>query len=56
MQRSWRALGAVLVARARYLGAYLEDPPRVGLRPEPVTLMQSIGLPLRDIPEVAAIL
>jgi len=48
-----RAFGAVLVARARYLGAYLEDPPRVGLTPEPVTLMQSIGVPLRDIPEVA---
>ncbi|HEX5210281.1 MAG TPA: FAD-dependent monooxygenase [Pseudolabrys sp.] len=51
-----RAFGAALVARARYLGAYLEDPPRAGLDPDPVTLMQAIGMPLRDIPEVAATL
>jgi len=51
-----RAFGAALVARARYLGAYLEDPPRVGLASEPATLMQAIGVPLRDIPEVAAVL
>ena len=51
-----RALGAALVARARYLGAYLEDPPRAGLKADPVTLMQAIGAPLRDIPEVAATL
>jgi len=54
--RQARAFGAALVARARYLGAYLEDPPRAGLAPEPVTLMQAIGVPLRDIPEVAATL
>jgi 2-polyprenyl-6-methoxyphenol hydroxylase-like FAD-dependent oxidoreductase len=51
-----RAFGSALVARARYLGAYLEDPPRAGLDPDPVTLMQAIGVPLRDIPEVAATL
>jgi 2-polyprenyl-6-methoxyphenol hydroxylase-like FAD-dependent oxidoreductase len=51
-----RAFGSALVARARHLGAYLEDPPRVGLEPDPVTLMQAIGVPLRDIPEVAATL
>ena len=54
--RQARAFGAALVARARYLGAYLEDPPRAGIAPEPVTLMQAIGVPLRDIPEVAAAL
>ena len=51
-----RAFGTALVARARCLGAYLEDPPRVGLKADPVTLMQAIGVPLRDIPEVAATL
>ena len=51
-----RAFGSALVARARFLGAYLEDPPRAGLTPDPVTLMQAIGVPLRDIPEVAATL
>jgi 2-polyprenyl-6-methoxyphenol hydroxylase-like FAD-dependent oxidoreductase len=51
-----RGFGAELVARARYLGAYLEDPPRAGLTPDPVTLMQAIGVPLREIPEVAATL
>ncbi len=47
------AFGAALVARARFLGAYLEDPPRAGLKPEPVPLMQAIGAPLREIPELA---
>ena len=51
-----RAFGSALVARARFLGAYLEDPPRAGLKADPVTLMQAIGAPLRDIPEVAATL
>ena len=50
------AFGSALVARARFLGAYLEDPPRAGLKADPVTLMQAIGAPLRDIPEVAATL
>lgn len=49
-----RSFGTALVARARFLGAYLEDPPRAGLKSDPVTLMQAIGAPLRDIPEVAA--
>ena len=49
-----RSFGSALVARARFLGAYLEDPPRAGLKPDPVTLMQAIGAALRDIPEVAA--
>ncbi|MGH6726421.1 MAG: FAD-dependent monooxygenase [Pseudolabrys sp.] len=48
-----RTFGAALVARARYLGAYLEDPPRAGLKPDPLPLMQAIGAPLREIPEVA---
>ena len=48
-----RAFGSALVTRARFLGAYLEDPPRAGLKADPVTLMQAIGVPLRDIPEVA---
>ena len=51
-----RAFGSALVARARFLGAYLEDPPRAGLKADPVTLMQAIGVPLRDIPEVAGTL
>ena len=42
-----------LVARARYLGAYLEDPPRAGLSPDPMPMMQAIGAPLREIPELA---
>lgn len=48
-----RSFGSALVARARFLGAYLEDPPRVGLKPDPVAVMQAIGAPLRDIPELA---
>ena len=49
-----RAFGAALVARARYLGAYLEDPPRAGLSPDDsLTMMQAIGAPLREIPELA---
>lgn len=50
------AFRAALVVRARHPGAYLEDPPRVGLAPEAVTLMQAIGVPPCDIPEVAATL
>ena len=49
-----RAFGSALVTRGRYLGAYLEDPPRAGLSPDdPLTMMQAIGAPLRDIPELA---
>jgi 2-polyprenyl-6-methoxyphenol hydroxylase-like FAD-dependent oxidoreductase len=48
-----RAFGSALVARARFLGAYLEDPPRVGLKPDPLPMMQAIGAPLREIPELA---
>ena len=51
-----RAFGSALVARARFLGAYLEDPPRAGLKPDPVAVMQAVGAPLGDIPEVAATL
>ena len=47
-----RAFGAALVARGRYLGAYLEDPPRAGLAPDPLPMMQAIGAPLREIPEL----
>jgi 2-polyprenyl-6-methoxyphenol hydroxylase-like FAD-dependent oxidoreductase len=49
-----RRFGSALVARARFLGAYLEDPPRAGLTPDPLAVMQAIGAPLRDIPELAA--
>lgn len=55
-ERRALAFGSAMVARARYLGAYLEDPPRVGLAPDPVPVMRSIGAPLRDIPELAGIL
>jgi 2-polyprenyl-6-methoxyphenol hydroxylase-like FAD-dependent oxidoreductase len=48
-----RAFGSALVARARYLGAYLEDPPRAGLKPDPYPVMQAIGAPLLDILELA---
>jgi 2-polyprenyl-6-methoxyphenol hydroxylase-like FAD-dependent oxidoreductase len=48
--------GAGLVARARYLGAFLEDPPRAGLKPDPLPLMQAIGAPLREIPELAGLI
>jgi 2-polyprenyl-6-methoxyphenol hydroxylase-like FAD-dependent oxidoreductase len=51
-----RKFGAALVARGRDIGAYLEDAPRAGLRPDPIPLMQAIGAPLREIPEVAATL
>ena len=50
-----RGFGAAMVARARFLGAHLEDPPRVGLKLDPLTVMQAIGAPLRDIPELAAL-
>jgi 2-polyprenyl-6-methoxyphenol hydroxylase-like FAD-dependent oxidoreductase len=49
------AFGAAMVARARFLGAHLEDPPRFGLKLDPLTVMQAIGAPLRDIPELAAL-
>jgi 2-polyprenyl-6-methoxyphenol hydroxylase-like FAD-dependent oxidoreductase len=48
-----RRFGVAIVARARYLGAFLEDPPREGLAPDPLTVMQAIGAPLREIPELA---
>jgi 2-polyprenyl-6-methoxyphenol hydroxylase-like FAD-dependent oxidoreductase len=48
-----KSFGSAMVARARFLGAYLESPPRVGLTPEPIAVMQAIGAPLRDIPELA---
>ncbi len=51
-----RRFGSALVARARFLGAYLEDPPRAGLTPDPLAVMQAISAPLREIPELAAAL
>ncbi|MGB7257835.1 MAG: FAD-dependent monooxygenase [Pseudolabrys sp.] len=48
-----RSFGSALVERSRYLGAYLEDPPRAGLASDPIAMMQAIGAPLRDIPELA---
>jgi 2-polyprenyl-6-methoxyphenol hydroxylase-like FAD-dependent oxidoreductase len=50
-----RAFGTALVARARYLGAHLEEAPRAGLKLDPMTVMQAIGAPLRDIPELAGL-
>jgi 2-polyprenyl-6-methoxyphenol hydroxylase-like FAD-dependent oxidoreductase len=50
-----KSFGSAMVARARFLGAYLESPPRVGLTPDPIPVMQAIGAPLRDIPELAGI-
>jgi 2-polyprenyl-6-methoxyphenol hydroxylase-like FAD-dependent oxidoreductase len=50
------AFGSALVERGRYLGAYLEDPPREGLAPDPVAVMQAISAPLREIPELAGVL
>jgi 2-polyprenyl-6-methoxyphenol hydroxylase-like FAD-dependent oxidoreductase len=54
-ERRALAFGSAMVARARYLGAYLEDPPRPGLAPDPMPVMQSISAPLREIPELAGI-
>jgi 2-polyprenyl-6-methoxyphenol hydroxylase-like FAD-dependent oxidoreductase len=51
-----KSFGSALVARGRYLGAYLEDPPRAGLAPDPLPMMQAIGAPLREIPEMANLL
>jgi 2-polyprenyl-6-methoxyphenol hydroxylase-like FAD-dependent oxidoreductase len=45
-----RPFGSAMVARARWIGAYLEDPPRVGISPDPLLLMQAIGSPLSEIP------
>jgi hypothetical protein len=42
-------------ARARYR-RLSRNPPREGLAPNPVPMMQAIGAPLREIPEVAATL
>jgi 2-polyprenyl-6-methoxyphenol hydroxylase-like FAD-dependent oxidoreductase len=47
-----RRFGAAMVARARYLGAFLEGSQRAGLTPDPLVVMQAIGAPLRDIPEL----
>jgi 2-polyprenyl-6-methoxyphenol hydroxylase-like FAD-dependent oxidoreductase len=41
--------GATMVARARWIGAYLEDPPRTGIEVEPLRLMKAIGAPLHEI-------
>jgi 2-polyprenyl-6-methoxyphenol hydroxylase-like FAD-dependent oxidoreductase len=51
-----KLFGSALVARGRYLGAYLEDPPRAGLAPDPLPMMQAIGAPLREIPDLADLL
>lgn len=48
-EKKARGFGAALVERARYIGAYMEDPPRAGLKPGPIPLMQAIGQPLREI-------
>jgi hypothetical protein len=44
------------VARARHVGAFLEDPPRDGLPGEPVAVMLNTGSPLAEIPGLAAFL
>ncbi|MDB5401532.1 MAG: hypothetical protein JWQ55_3550 [Rhodopila sp.] len=48
-----RPFGSAMVARARWIGAYLEDPPRAGIAPEPLLLMQAIGARLEEIPGLA---
>lgn len=55
-QKRAKSFGTALVARGRYLGAYLEDLPRAGLAPDPLPMMQAIGAPLREIPGMAALL
>ena len=47
-RRAPARFGSALVARGRYLGAYLEDPPRAGLKPEPLAVMQAISAPLGE--------
>lgn len=42
--------GSAMVARARWIGAYLEDPPRAGINADPLSLMQAIGAKLETIP------
>jgi 2-polyprenyl-6-methoxyphenol hydroxylase-like FAD-dependent oxidoreductase len=42
--------GQAMIARARYCGAPLEDPPRAGLPHEPLPVMRAIGAPLSEIP------
>lgn len=42
--------GHAMIARARYCGAPLEDPPRAGLAHEPLPVMRAIGAPLSEIP------
>ena len=42
--------GQAMIARARYCGAPLEDPPRPGLAHEPLPVMRAIGAPLSEIP------
>jgi hypothetical protein len=39
-----------MIARARYCGAPLEDPPRDGLPHQPLPVMRAIGAPLSEIP------
>jgi 2-polyprenyl-6-methoxyphenol hydroxylase-like FAD-dependent oxidoreductase len=46
--------GSAMVARARWIGGYLEDPPRAAIAVEPLGLMQAIGAPLWAIPVLAA--
>ena len=48
--------GHAMVARARHVGAFLEDPPRDGLPGEPVAVMLNTGSPLAEIPGLAAFL
>jgi len=48
--------GAALVARARWVGAFLEDPPCPGLAGEPVPVMLNTGSPLGEIPGLAPFL
>lgn len=52
-QRQAQPFGSAMVARGRWIGAYLEDPPRVGIVPEPLLVMQATGAPLAAIPGLA---
>jgi hypothetical protein len=51
-----RGFGAAMVARARFMGGYLEDPPRRGVEVAPLPVMLNTGSPLREIPGLAGYL
>lgn len=38
-----------IIRRALIVGGYLEDPVRICIEPEPLSLMQAVGAPLHEI-------